>query len=76
MKIGSNFLQLFLFLRPTLDDLLGIARCNGQRRSDIMSNITDGHIQGLFLLKGNPIGPLDLIKKITDLLGQGDHFFF
>ena len=40
-----------------------------------MSNITDGHIQGLFLLKGNPIGPLDLIKEITDLLGQGDHSF-
>ena len=41
-----------------------------------MSNITNGHIQGLFLLKGNPIGPLDLIKEITDLLSQGDQFFF
>ena len=41
-----------------------------------MSNITDGHIQGLFLLKGNPIGPLDMVKEITDLLGQGDQFFF
>ena len=41
-----------------------------------VGNITNGHIQGLFLLKGNPIGPLDLIKEITDLLGQGDQFFF
>ena len=41
-----------------------------------MSNITDCHIQGFLLLKGNPIGPLDLIKEITDLLGQGDQFFF
>ena len=41
-----------------------------------MSNITDGHIQGLFLLKGNPIGPLDLVKEITDLLSQGNQFFF
>ena len=46
------------------------------KASGYHEHITDGHIQGLFLLKGNPIGPLDLIKEITDLLGQGDHSFF
>ncbi len=48
---------------------LGIARRNGQK-PNIVSNIIDGHIQGLFL-SAIRIGPLDSIKEITDLLGHG-----
>ncbi len=52
LKIGSNFLQLFLFLCPTLDDLLGIAWRNGQRRPDIGRAIIRPYL-GLFLESGN-----------------------
>ncbi len=76
-RLEAIFFSFSSLLRPTLDDLLGIARCNGQRRPNIMSNITDGHIQGLFLFERQS-GLVRSIwsKRSLTCFGQGDSPLF